>query len=286
MKYSKLVPNYATTEEVPMTRVSQSQVSESKVSLSHEQRVELAMATIQPKEAVLGVLSTQVAEKFGKNHKNVLRDIKNLISTVDAEFNRLNFEPVEYRDEKGESRPAYILTEAGFSLLVMGFTGEEAVKWKIAYITAFQRMREALLNRKPDVDPFAGLSPEIRGIFCVDQKLQAVEAKLATFEEKMVEDEVTRARISIELTTKADAADERLSAKHVGDLEQLWHNECFLKFKDKKAGGKAVSGIKSILKRRFLACPATCTYKDIAQRHFDLCVSFSKELIAEALAKQ
>jgi Rha family phage regulatory protein len=262
-----------------------SKVSESKVPLSHEQRVELAMATIQPKEAVLGVLSTQVAEKFGKEHKNVLRDIENLISTVDAEFSRLNFEPSTYVDGRGKTHSAYILTEAGFSLLVMGFTGEEAVKWKIAYITAFQRMREALLNRKPDVDPFSGLSPEVRAIFCMDRKLQVVEAKLASFEEKVMEAEVTRAHLSIELTAKADAADERLSAKQVETLEQLWHNECYLKHKDKRAGGKAVGDIKGMLKRRFLARPSTCTYKDIAQRHFDLCVIFSKELIAEALAK-
>ncbi|WP_420832457.1 Rha family transcriptional regulator [Paenibacillus periandrae] len=40
-------------------------------------------------------------------------------------FNRLNFEPIEYIDTKGEKRPMYEITRDGFMMLVMGFTGRE-----------------------------------------------------------------------------------------------------------------------------------------------------------------
>lgn len=41
-----------------------------------------------------------VAQAFEKEHKNVLRDIENL--ECSALFNELNFEPVDYKDAKGE----------------------------------------------------------------------------------------------------------------------------------------------------------------------------------------
>lgn len=76
--------------------------------------------------------SRAVAEQFGKQHKNVIQSIDGLRATLDEtedgrEFNRLNFQPVTLPDAKGESRPAYLLTRDGFTLLAMGFTGAKAV---------------------------------------------------------------------------------------------------------------------------------------------------------------
>ena len=64
--------------------------------------------------------SASVAEYFNKDHKNVIRDIRALMSELSADFNALNFEPVEYRDEKGEMRPSFNMTRDGFTLLAMG----------------------------------------------------------------------------------------------------------------------------------------------------------------------
>lgn len=68
-----------------------------------------------------------VAEAFEKEHKNVLRDIENL--ECSKEFNALNFEPVEYKDAKGEMRPACRMTRDGFAFLAMGFTGKSPRVW-------------------------------------------------------------------------------------------------------------------------------------------------------------
>ena len=99
------------------------------------------------------VSSLSIAEHFGKEHKNVLRDIKSL--EIPEEFNALNFELVEYADAKGESRPAYNLTRDGFTILVMGFTGKAAMQWKIRYIEAFNAMERELVAPKslPDDIP-------------------------------------------------------------------------------------------------------------------------------------
>ena len=87
--------------------------------------------------------SVIVANCFGKNHKNVLRDIENL--TCSEEFNQLNFEPISYFDVMNREQKAYEMTKDGFSFLVMGYTGEKASTFKEAFIREFNK-REALLK--------------------------------------------------------------------------------------------------------------------------------------------
>lgn len=105
-------------------------------------------------------LSTDVARSFGKLHKNVLRDIRSLIEQA-PQLNGLNFEPVDLVDAKGEKRPAYRMDRKGFVLLAMGFTGEVALKFKIAYIDTFDRMEEQLRrhNQCPALDRLETLTP-------------------------------------------------------------------------------------------------------------------------------
>jgi len=86
--------------------------------------------------------SLAVARHFGKKHKNIIQAIERL--DIPADFNRLNFQPVKYSDEKGQERPMYILTRDGFTLLAMGFTGRAAMIWKIRYLEAFNRLEARL----------------------------------------------------------------------------------------------------------------------------------------------
>ena len=88
--------------------------------------------------------SLQVAEKFGKRHKNVIRAIENLDCSL--EFSRLNFEPSEYLDSQNKSQPMYEITRYGLVFLIMGFTGKEAARFKEDYIKAFNMMEKELLH--------------------------------------------------------------------------------------------------------------------------------------------
>ncbi|WP_130098929.1 Rha family transcriptional regulator [Siccibacter turicensis] len=91
--------------------------------------------------------SLNIASYFCKAHKNVLRTIKRLKSDCSPEFNRLNFEPVNYIDRKGEVRLMYNITKDGWMMLVMGFTGKSATAIKESYISAFNWMAEQLSRR-------------------------------------------------------------------------------------------------------------------------------------------
>lgn len=91
--------------------------------------------------------SLTVADRFGKRHRDVLRSIKLLKCSKD--FNARNFAPVEYKDQKGEKRTYYDMTQDGWMFLVMGFTGEKAAEWKEKFIVAFRAM-EAELRKRQD----------------------------------------------------------------------------------------------------------------------------------------
>ncbi|EOI5271901.1 Rha family transcriptional regulator [Campylobacter coli] len=91
--------------------------------------------------------SLSVAEVFNKNHKNIIRKINEFPKD---NFTKLNFEPSKYIDSTGRVLPCYKITRDGFSLLVMGFTGEKAYKWKLAFINAFNEMEKRLKNIKAE----------------------------------------------------------------------------------------------------------------------------------------
>jgi Rha family phage regulatory protein len=88
--------------------------------------------------------SLNVADVFGKRHDNVVRAIKRL--DIPKEFNLLNFEEITYIDDMGRNQPMYHITRDGFTLLAMGFTGKEAMRFKLAYIEAFNRMEAELIE--------------------------------------------------------------------------------------------------------------------------------------------
>ena len=62
--------------------------------------------------------SLEIAEVTGKEHKNVMRDIRNIL---EQGVNQLNFELVEYPDKKGELRPCYNITKKGCLILASGY---------------------------------------------------------------------------------------------------------------------------------------------------------------------
>lgn len=83
-----------------------------------------------------------VSETFGKNNKDVLRDIRELDCSED--FRQRNFALSSYISEQNKELPKYLITQDGFSFLVMGYTGKEAARFKEMYINEFNAMKDEL----------------------------------------------------------------------------------------------------------------------------------------------
>ena len=111
--------------------------------------VAIATPDLEIIEGQITTTSNQVAAHFGKRHDTVLRAIRNL--GCSPEYHARNFAEMVNEVEIGSGAtrkdPAYRITRDGFTILAMGFTGKEAMQWKEAYITAFNKMEQELLAR-------------------------------------------------------------------------------------------------------------------------------------------
>ena len=91
------------------------------------------------------VCSRVIAEKFEKQHKHIMDAVRNLMaenSAVKKMFQRSSYEV------RGKPYPEYLMNRDGFSLLVMGFTGQKALDWKLKYIAAFNAMEAFIRERQ------------------------------------------------------------------------------------------------------------------------------------------
>ena len=93
--------------------------------------------------------SLEVAEHFGKEHRNIIQAIDNL--TAENSAVKKKFTVSTYKAENGHIYRRYYMNRHGFSLLVMGFNGKEALDWKMKYIEAFNRMEQLLAQKQTEV---------------------------------------------------------------------------------------------------------------------------------------
>ncbi|NRA89474.1 MAG: Rha family transcriptional regulator [Rhizobiales bacterium] len=99
---------------------------------------------IQPNATVSSLV---IADRFGKEHRHVLRAVENL--EIPDLFRTANFgQAVVNRPSPLNGAPikskVIEMTRDGFSLLVMGFTGKKAMVWKIKFLVAFNAMEKEL----------------------------------------------------------------------------------------------------------------------------------------------
>lgn len=95
--------------------------------------------------------SLKVAEVFDKQHKDVLRDIRELKTTVDKNLESADFRSVDlsmfqegFYEVSNNSRkyPMFNMNKDGFVLLAMGYTTKRATQFKLQYISQFNKMEK------------------------------------------------------------------------------------------------------------------------------------------------
>lgn len=106
------------------------------------------------KNGIEVVDSREVAEMIGKNHKELLRDIRNYAEIIENSIERnfaLNdfFIESSYKDSIGRTLPCYLITKKGCDMVANKMTGEKGVLFTAAYVTAFEKMRERLTTPQP-----------------------------------------------------------------------------------------------------------------------------------------
>ncbi|MBT2600917.1 MULTISPECIES: phage regulatory protein/antirepressor Ant [unclassified Oceanobacillus] len=86
--------------------------------------------------------SRNIARDFGKEHKNVIRDIRGLLKNEPAKD--MFYETTYIHEKNNQEFVQYLMNRDGFTLLVMGFTGKKAMEFKMDYMKAFNQMEQQI----------------------------------------------------------------------------------------------------------------------------------------------
>jgi Rha family phage regulatory protein len=135
------------------------------------------------------VSSREVASKFEKVHRDVLKALDNLKAGLEfnGEFYLRNYTPIQPAHGKRISASEILMTKDGFMLLAMGFNGPKAMAWKIKFIDTFNRLVEAVASGpKPGPAPRSRrftienpylLSLQLPQMFNYTRKMQMTEVQ-------------------------------------------------------------------------------------------------------------
>lgn len=90
--------------------------------------------------------SREVAKMIGKNHADLLRDIRNYMKVLGESNYALAdfFIESSYTDRQNKERPCYLLTKKGCEMVANKLTGGKGVLFTAAYVTQFNQMENQL----------------------------------------------------------------------------------------------------------------------------------------------
>lgn len=140
--------------------------------------------------------SLTIAEMFGKEHKNVKRDISETTSKLASlqnnvevnelgiNFNTLKFEPIEYRDNRNRIQEKYIVNFDAFMLVTMSYTTQKAMLIKMKYINEFNRMKNHIQNQQHiPTDPMSILKLTFEALEGQKQELEHIKSDVKDLRE-------------------------------------------------------------------------------------------------------
>lgn len=132
--------------------------------------------------------SLLIAEKFGKEHKNVMQSIRNLIG-VTAENSAIAemFSESRYLNEQNKEQPMFLMNRDGFTLLAMGFTGKKAMQFKLEYIKAFNSMEAQIKASQKPKSQLEILQMSINQLVEQEHRLSSVERDVAEAKKEIAE---------------------------------------------------------------------------------------------------
>ncbi|MDT6953191.1 Rha family transcriptional regulator [Companilactobacillus alimentarius] len=152
--------------------------------------------------------SLQVAETFNKNHRDVLRAVDDLKEGVAQNWADLFYEDTYTHPQNKQQYRIIYMNRDGFTLLAMGFTGKKAMKFKLKYIEAFNKMESHIKTGGFKVP--STMAEALRLAADQQEQIEAMKPKVNYFDQIM-------ASKSLMITTTI-AKDYGMSAKAFNDL--------------------------------------------------------------------
>lgn len=190
--------------------------------------------------------SVKVAEDFEKDHKHVMRDIRELEKDV-PNFGLMFFEGLE-PDYYNRDRKVYYMNRKGFVLLAMGYNGKKALNFKSDYIDAFDQMEEHIKSNQISKDPIVALRLMLQATEETKEEVEDVKNRVVNLEENVSIDPGKYSYIGKRISQKV---------RQVGKERQwsMYKKQIALLYKDINKSVADVSGVR--------------TRSQLKEKHFD-----------------
>lgn len=141
--------------------------------------------------------SVKVAKVFEKQHKNILKSIRNLLAQNLAASKW--FHETTYTDTRGLVQPMFLMNRDGFSLLAMGLTGAKAMQFKVGFIEQFNAMERVVRQVVQQT------TPAIPQTFAEALRLAATQAEQIEQQQKKIQADAPRVLFSQAVETSQDS---------------------------------------------------------------------------------
>lgn len=127
------------------------------------------------------VSSRDIAKHFGREHKNILAAIREILVAEKSATKFFYESSFEYR---GQTFPEYLMNRDGFTLVVMGLNNtEKVIEWKLKYIQAFNEMEKKLSARA--TSQLQDLSPELQYLIKLERQQNQQAKQLEQVNERL-----------------------------------------------------------------------------------------------------
>jgi len=115
--------------------------------------------------------SRDIAEMVGRDHKDVLRDIRNIISQLgESKIAQSYFIESTYKNSQNKELPCFLLTKKGCELYATRMTGEKGTLFAMTYIERFNEMEQQLTN------PVNSLELALQAALKHEQELKVIKS--------------------------------------------------------------------------------------------------------------
>lgn len=196
--------------------------------------------------------SLKVAEIFEKEHKDVMKSIRNLTAQNFAV--KKMFVEDSYLNSRNQQQPMYYMNRDGFTLLAMGFTGSKAMEFKLKYIEAFNKMEQIVRQELPQT-PEEKLELTMQVTSRLNKRVDKAEEHIDFLMNKSEIDSTQRYKLKHARDKKA-----------VGVLNGKDSNA----YKDKALSRKTFRSLEREFKETFVIS----RYEDLRKEDFDRAISF------------
>lgn len=132
--------------------------------------------------------SQEVAKLVGKNHKELLRDIRNYMDYLIES----NFAPNDffiestYQDAINRTLPSYLITKKGCDMIANKLTGKKGILFTASYVEGFNKMKE-FIEKGQNIGDNAPLKDFIESVGVAAEILRVNEVSKITMLKKAFE---------------------------------------------------------------------------------------------------